>query len=333
MYSLFNSKNPLLNVLFPVLSALMFIILPADVILNYYSYQGETYLYKALLKSFDSSFYVPIYKTTGAVLTAFNAVFFSQMIIKIKFFKIYNNFHGYIFLFILGLLIRFTDVLPVLISISFFLFALFILFRTLRKQYALFDLFNVGFLISIGSLFSFELLYFIPFIYAGLIILRSVNMREWLVALIGLLTPYFIGVSLYYFVNSDFMIVIDIISLISNNEQIPDLNLITIIALFMIGLITLVSTFQIFAGYRSKETDIQDYLRIFFVIFLTALGIIIIAPGMNYTAIGISVITFTIPVSMFLKNLKRKILREILFDIFLLSMIFVHVEFFQSWKI
>lgn len=54
------------------------------------------------------------------------------------------------------------------------------------------QLFNIGFALSIASFFQFTVVFLIPFIFIALAILRPINIREYFVALIGLLMPLYI---------------------------------------------------------------------------------------------------------------------------------------------
>lgn len=329
MYQFFNSKNPLLNILFPVLSVLFLMNLPTEKILIP-AESEKTFLYNSLISIFKGDSFVFFYKISSALLLAFNAIYFSWIIIKIKLFDIYNNFHGFVFLFLNVFLIWYVDILSLLLSLSFFQIALYILLKTLRKKYALLDIYNVGFLLSIASFFRVEILLFYPFLLIALLILRSVNLREWTILLIGSLTPLFIGISVFYFMSSSFDIIPDTLDLLKIKQKITGINLISIIALSIIALITFLISIRLFFEYRSKEANIQDYLRIFFMLFIFSVLYFLTVQSARFISMNLAIIAFSIPISIFFKRIKRKLLRELLFDIFLISLISVHIEFFRN---
>src|SRR6185503_18765652 len=69
-----------------------------------------------------------------------------------------------------------------------------------KKEAALALIFDAGLLVSIASLFFFPYIVFILFIIAALMILRPFNLREYLMAILGLLVPYyFIGVYFFWY--------------------------------------------------------------------------------------------------------------------------------------
>jgi hypothetical protein len=60
------------------------------------------------------------------------------------------------------------------------------------------QLFNLGFAISLASLFQFSNIFFLPFLFIALIILRSVNIREWMIALVGFVMPFYILLVVFF---------------------------------------------------------------------------------------------------------------------------------------
>lgn len=53
-------------------------------------------------------------------------------------------------------------------------------------------LFNIGFALSIAALFQFTVLFLVPFVFVALLILRPLSIREWMIALVGMLMPLYI---------------------------------------------------------------------------------------------------------------------------------------------
>lgn len=326
MLRFFKTQDPLMRILFPIIAALFAMNLSNEIISGFNS-ENYTSFYKYFICIFEGKHYFLFYKILIGLFLTINSIFFSQIILNIKLFKDRSNLHGFIFLFILGISIKFADVLPILISMIFFLTALKILFNTLRKKSAIFDLFNIGFFISSASFFSFNAIYFFPIIYIGLMILRTQDIREWISAMTGLIIPYFIYISVYFFIYSDFDIIFNLYKLINFKEGIPEVNVIQLISAGYIFFLAFISTLKIIIGYRTTKTYIQDYFRLFFMIFVLSALIIFLIPGLQSSAGVFSLIAFSVPVSSLFCNPGRKIIREIFFDLFLVAIIITQYDF------
>jgi hypothetical protein len=87
---------------------------------------------------------------------------------------------------------------PVLIGNTFFLIALYQIFDTYKNPACANKIFNAGLGLGIASLFYFPFAFFFIVLLAGLSILRTFNLPELLMILVGMALPYFF-VGLYFF--------------------------------------------------------------------------------------------------------------------------------------
>lgn len=109
-----------------------------------------------------------------------------------------NLFPGVFYVLISSALPDFLYLSPVLIGNTFVLIALVELFSIYKVPSCADRIFNVGFWIGIAGLFYFPFLMFFIFVFAGLNILRAFNIRERLMAFVGLIMPYLL-VALYFY--------------------------------------------------------------------------------------------------------------------------------------
>ncbi|MCK5028338.1 MAG: hypothetical protein KAR57_01800 [Bacteroidales bacterium] len=91
---------------------------------------------------------------------------------------------------------------PTLIGTIFIFLSLDYIFSIYREEYALNKLYLAGFFISIASLFWVPFSVFFIVIWISLSVLRPFIGREWIVSLLGFLTPY-LFVFVFYFVVFD----------------------------------------------------------------------------------------------------------------------------------
>lgn len=114
-----------------------------------------------------------------------------------------NLFPGVFYVLVCCLMPDFLYLSPVLIGNTFILIALIEMFSTYKANSSADRIFNIGFWTGIASLFYFPFLFFYILINVGLNVLRAFNIKERLIATIGLLTPYFLCWMYYYIVDQD----------------------------------------------------------------------------------------------------------------------------------
>jgi len=87
---------------------------------------------------------------------------------------------------------------PVVLAATFYIIALSELFKWYKNYEAATQIFNVGFWLSIASLFFFPVSIYFWLALIGLSVLRSLKVNEFFVLLIGFLVPYFL-IGVYFF--------------------------------------------------------------------------------------------------------------------------------------
>ncbi len=87
---------------------------------------------------------------------------------------------------------------PVLIVNTFIVFIVIKMFSVYKKAQCEKDIFDVGLMIGISSLFYFPSLSILLLFFIGLSILRPFAWREWVIGVIGVLVPFFLSGTLYF---------------------------------------------------------------------------------------------------------------------------------------
>ena len=109
-----------------------------------------------------------------------------------------NLFPGLFYILIASCLPEFTHLSPLHLANTFYILALINIFSIYNNTKSAGVIFNIGFLISLGSLFYFSFSVLILVAFTGLSILRAFNIRERLMVIVAALTPYFL-LGVYYF--------------------------------------------------------------------------------------------------------------------------------------
>lgn len=110
-------------------------------------------------------------------------------------------FPGLFYILIASALPRFLHLSPLHLANTFYLIALMELFKVYKKPFAAENIFNVGFWISVGSLFYCSYAVFIIWGIIGLNILRAFNLQELLMLLIGAFVPYILSSTYVFWVD------------------------------------------------------------------------------------------------------------------------------------
>ncbi len=328
MLKFFKSKNPLIVIFYPII-AFAFLYFNFKSLNFKNSTSDYPFFYKSVLILIQGSFFKLYYIILSVVFLSAVSFFFNQLIRNLKLIHSFQNLHGFIFLILTGFFLPFFDVLQVSVSLLFFLITIFLIIKSLRKGLAVFDFFNAGFSLSVASFFWFQIIYFYPIIIIGLLIFRNLNFREILTSLIGLFIPYFFFFSIYFFINSDFNIIYDTYLIIYNKNSLFQFDLHQIIPGIILILILLISSFHILRKYRSTESDIQDYYIFYFLLFLLALSYLIFLYKNDFSFIIILVLTSAVPLGVYFAEDNRPLVRELIFDLFLLAVIFSQIGFLR----
>ena len=163
---------------------------------------------------------------------------------------------------------------------GFFLFlATDFIFRTYRIEYALNEIYLSGFFIALSSLFWAPFSYFIFLLFIALIILRTFNIREWIVSLLGFLTPlFFLFVVYYVFIpeQNGIKLFNYIITELTYKEPFVRFDLSYVIFYILLALLIILASLKVLSSYQSKKIKTRKYFEINWWYFLIGLLIFLI---------------------------------------------------------
>lgn len=193
-----------------------------------------------------------------------------------------------------------------------------------HKQGIPYNFFDAGILIGAGSLFYATLLWFGLVIIIGIILLRSVNISELALSLLGLLTPYLIMFGLYYILGYSLE---ELLSLIYNNlfaeaegYFFPRL---TIVTLIIVALITLISIGYILMVQNSKKIKTRKTFSLLIWLFIVTITLYFALPSVSIEMIWLT----GIPASYFLSHYfiysRKKVVSEIFFSVILVLVLLI----------
>lgn len=128
------------------------------------------------------------------------ALFLNAIIIRYRLFSKPTYIIAYLYIVLTSLHPAFSSFSEILIQNWFFLGALNVLLAVHQTPQPRKDVYNAGFWLSMCAIIHFPAISYIILLFAAMILLRSFNPGEWIVAIMGYLTPvYFFACILFLF--------------------------------------------------------------------------------------------------------------------------------------
>lgn len=287
-------------------------------------YAGENmmplYLPVAWLMA-QSSFMNSIMPLVMLVLLAFLTI---RLNIQYAFIRIRTFLPASLLVFITSGLISLHAMHPVYFAVFFLLFAIDRIFNSYEKNNIHSNAFDGGLLISIGSLFYMNLLFFFPIVWIGLFVIhKQIKWRDFVLPILGFLPPWLFAFTGYFFSNGflDFLVILEK-NFTSDNNFITGKLPLQIYLGFLV-IITLFSSFFLLAQYDEKKISSRKFFQVFFFIFLISLVLIIAVPAVSREIFIILAIPLSFLISNYLVFMKRRFWGEVILYLMLAGVIYL----------
>jgi len=216
---------------------------------------------------------------------------------------------------------------PVIPASIFLMLAIIRIMDGYHKTGTAYNYFDAGLLISTGSLFYANLIWFGLLVIIGIALLKTGNLKEIVISILGLLTPYLITFGIYYVIGKDVRALMKLLgdNLFTRSTFYPFPRL-TIVALIYSGSLLLVSIIQLIRHMNTKKIKSRKTFSLMIWIFIISMIVYFALPSASVETVWLT----SIPVSYFLTHyfvfVKKKLVPEILF-----SLLFVFILLIQIW--
>jgi len=201
---------------------------------------------------------------------------------------------------------------PVLFANIFILLAVNKILQSYRDDSLFTNFFDASVLISLGSLFYFNTIFLFILVWSGLIILRQFSMREWLLSVTGLVTPYLFALSFFYIYGN----VPDLFSMIAGNfifdKSFEIFNLYSLIYLIYLAVLILLSSINIIKKYNKMKISIRKYYKFLFWMFVYSIVIFFAAPNASVEILLITAVPVSFVFTNYLVSIKKESTSSIL---------------------
>ncbi len=187
------------------------------------------------------------------------------------------------------------------------------------------QVFNAGALIALASLFSFESIFFILFIYSAYFVFRIYSWREWVIPLIGFITMYFF-LWIYFFWTGNINSAFEAYSGFFRNIEPVNISgpvkpLIVVLDLFVL-LFGLWSMIRIISGYSENILILRKKLTVILWFALVALIITLLSGSSAVYNQLFLISALAMLTSIGLALMKRLIWVEIILGIMIIIAVF-----------
>lgn len=219
---------------------------------------------------------------------------------------------------------------PVLPALVFLLPALKRIMEAYRKSGTAFNFFDAALLISIGSLFYADLIWFGLLVFAGIVLLRSVNMIEIFISVAGLLTPYIMVFGIWYVIGNDMGILAGDLreNLFAGSPEIAFSGTEKVVLIFS-GLLILVSTLFLFQQAHKRKIKSRKTFYLLLWLFIISLVLYFILPSASAELLWITAIPACYIISHYFIFVRKKKIAEVVFTgFFLLILVIQAVRLF-----
>lgn len=236
---------------------------------------------------------------------------------------------AFIYILLTGLFPQNQQINPALPASVFLLLAIMRIVKTYRVQGTAFSFFDAGFLISLGSLFYANLVWYGLLLFAGIILIRNISLREIIISIAGMATPFILCAGILYVGGEDITSFAEDIrfNILELNNR-PRLTTVTLAGLIVLAFYLLTGITYLLTVVGNKKIKSRKA----FSIFIWSLAISVIVSTLLSSASMEIIWTGLIPsaylISHFFVFTKRTLIRESLFIILVFAVIAVQVLYY-----
>jgi hypothetical protein len=282
-------------------------------------------LYDLLIQMIGNN---PLY---GVILSFVLVLFMSFLIVNFNTSQFFINERTFlpaaIYVLFTGLFPYCQFINPVLPASVFLMLAIRRIMDAYRKSGTAFNFFDASLLIGAGSLFYANLVWFEILIIIGIAILRTGNIKELIISVIGLITPSLFTVGIYYALGRDLVSLAEVVknNLFAGTGEYSFSGL-TIVGLTLLALIILISLIHLISLLNNKKIKSRKTFSVLIWTLVISFIVYFALPSASVELIYFAGIPISYILTHFCIFSKKKLLPEIFF-----AVLFIVIIFMQIW--
>ncbi len=215
---------------------------------------------------------------------------------------------------------------PVLPASILLMIALMRIVKAYRKQGTAFNFFDAGMLISIGSMFYVNIIWFGLLLIIGIALLRTGNIKEISISILGLLTPYLLLFGIYFVSGIDIgAFLTDLNYNLFEKTPAYSFSRLTLVVLILTGIIIVVSIAFLLTRMGTKKIKSRKTFYLLLWTLFISLTLYLVLPSASVEMIWITGIPASYLVTHYFVFVRKKIIPEILFSGIIILVILLQV--------
>lgn len=256
----------------------------------------------------------------AAVLTFVQALLVNLIINENKITAKKNYLGGAVYIIFVSFFAEGVFLSPALIAATFLLLMLRSMFLLAKADKQNGSIFDLGFMVSLGSLFYFPTWGFLLFLLMGLSTVRSVVYREWVILFLGLIAPLFVAFTVFFCNDLSFPAVR--LHNWMSNWQLTDLLKVQLIIL---GIITLFTAITSQAALRGVPIQVRKFSSLLLFSLFIIVGSFFLQTSLHWSYAVWLAMPLSILFTMFLLQIRRIVWAEMLHSALILLIIALQI--------
>ncbi len=287
---------------------------------------------------------MPLYGVLSSLIGThpFPGIIFTLLLVSLMAFQIVNLNNtlffinkstflpAVIYILFSGLFPQYQLLNPAIFGAMFLMLAIRRIMDAYRVQGTAHSFFDAGILIGTGSLFYANLIWFGLLVIIGISLLRTLDVKEITISVIGLITPYILTFGIYYVLGYD----------LSNLWSVIDYNLfgkpeiyvftpLTIAALIFAGFNLLVSIVYLLMVMNTKKIKSRKTFYMLLWILLISLVIYFFQPSVSVEIVWIAAIPVSYLLTHYFLFVKKNLIPDMFFSVFLILIFLIQVWYLK----
>ena len=216
---------------------------------------------------------------------------------------------------------------PALTASVFLLIAISRIMDGYNKPGIIYNFFDAAFLISTGSLFYVNLIWFGVLVFIGIAILRTGNITELAISVAGLIAPYFITFGILYVAGRDpfelwQLVVVNLFEKIDFYH----FTILSLVAVFIVVTGVLASIGNLARLMNTKKIKSRKIFSLQVSTFLISVVIFFAVPSASIEMIWLMIIPASYFLSFYFIYTKKRLIPELYFLVLLLIVFFIQIS-------
>lgn len=218
------------------------------------------------------------------------------------------------YVFLSSAIVPLQRLLPVIPAMLFTVGAFDYLLGTYQKKLPLDNLYRTGILISLATLFYAPAIFLVIWLFIGLAILRPFRLREWLVVLVGIATPWFFWIFYCYWYDYSTAIPAEtVLKNISVETNVSFDSLGPLILILFLAPALLASLFRIFHNLGMQKISIRKFQNILLWLLLFSIFLNTAIPQASYELTYLAAVPLSLFTAAYFVNCRSRFWSELLF--------------------